>query len=729
MANLVSDQEMIAILADMADSVAPALSPIKSPKRQRDTDSPAEIPEPALKQHKPEQTEGMKNIRNRLTSLETRRAKCKRSLQVLREHARNSTCPYGLQYRPKPHIRFDRKFQTSMDQICQRAHAELLTLMIKEQEKNLAADNQAIQAQQQRLQNLCPNQPSSQAARNRAKPRMRPKPHVKKVQQTCNLASMQAQLSELQKMFCKMSETMSVNKDRVEQYSMVCFSDSRGPKRNTIKENKKRSYRRNSLKNTLAHNSRAQNEKYIKNFSNKALSDDEVKLLSRGLKFIPTPLVPTSNKSLLKDFNNFARTMRLRYLFANRKKTTAHPFHVKSTWQPPIQNSVALENYLEETKLELASIVFYPQNDNISANERKAISTLKRNSEINLKKADKGTTIVIMDTAQKIQEGSQQLSDDKFYKPLASPIVQETSRKVNAIVYKLFCSGHIDKMTHKWLTTDLKQPRIPEFYTLTKIHKKTLVGRPIVSGSSGPTERISSFVDSLLQPIATKQESYLKDTTDFINFIENTQIPDDVILATLDVSSLYTNIPQSEGIDVICRHYEDHYEQKLPIPTNDLRELMRLILEENSFKFNERHFLQTHGVAMGTKMAVAFSVIFMADLEKRLLTASPFKPLVWKRFIDDIFSLWNIPNKEVSEFVNFANSFHQTIKFTCEMSSERAVFLDTEVFKGPRHSTHKTLDLQTHFKPTETFQYTHFSSCHPFNSKKGFFSKEKHYVF
>ena len=130
---------------------------------------------------------------------------------------------------------------------------------------------------------------------------------------------MQAQLSELQKMFCKMSETMSVNKDRVEQYSMVCFSDSRGPKRNTVKENKKRSYRRNSLKNTLAQNTRAQNEKYIKNFSNKALSDDEVKLLSRGLKFIPTPLVPTSNKSLVKDFNNFARIMRLRYLFANKK--------------------------------------------------------------------------------------------------------------------------------------------------------------------------------------------------------------------------------------------------------------------------------------------------------------------------------------------------------------------------------------------------------------------------
>ena len=63
-------------------------------------------------------------------------------------------------------------------------------------------------------------------------------------------------------------------------------------------------------------------------------------------------------------------------------------------------------------------------------------------------------------------------------------------------------------------------------------------------------------------------------------------------------------------------------------------------------------------------MAVAFSVVFMADMEKRLLAASPLKPLVWKRFIDDTFSLWNIPMEEVSIFVNFVNSFHPTNNFT-----------------------------------------------------------------
>ncbi len=67
--------------------------------------------------------------------------------------------------------------------------------------------------------------------------------------------------------------------------------------------------------------------------------------------------------------------------------------------------------------------------------------------------------------------------------------------------------------------------------------------------------------------------------------------------------------------------------------------------------------------------------------------------------------------EEVSIFVNFADSFYPTINFTCEMSSESAVFLDTDVFKGLRLSNLRILDSQTHFKHTETFQYTHFLSC------------------
>ena len=195
-----------------------------------------------------------------------------------------------------------------------------------------------------------------------------------------------------------------------------------------------------------------------------------------------------------------------------------------------------------------------------------------------------------------------QVYSENFYKPLTRPIVSETATKVIIVINSLFTNGHIDQMTHKWLSLGQNPPRIPEFYTLTKIHKAIPVGRPIVSGSGGPTERISSFVDSLLQPIAQKQESYIKDTTHFINFIENTLLPEAAILATLDVCLLYTNIPQEEGIEIVCHFYEEHYHQSiLPIPTQFLGDLiMRLILTENSFKFNDKHYLQADAIEMGT---------------------------------------------------------------------------------------------------------------------------------
>ena len=119
-------------------------------------------------------------------------------------------------------------------------------------------------------------------------------------------------------------------------------------------------------------------------------------------------------------------------------------------------------------------------------------------------------------------------------------------------------------MTGKWPSLTPNPPRIPVFYTLSKIHKPTPVGRTIISGCDGPTERLSSFVDRLIQPIAPKQDSYLKDTTDFINLIEKTKLPQNVILASMDVTSLYTNIPQEEGITTVCQAYEAFYIEPPP---------------------------------------------------------------------------------------------------------------------------------------------------------------------
>ena len=72
-------------------------------------------------------------------------------------------------------------------------------------------------------------------------------------------------------------------------------------------------------------------------------------------------------------------------------------------------------------------------------------------------------------------------------------------------------------MAKKWLCQTPDPPRIPMFYTVTKIHKPVPPGRAIRSGCEGPTEKLTAFVNKLLQPIAQQQKSYLKDTTAFVN--------------------------------------------------------------------------------------------------------------------------------------------------------------------------------------------------------------------
>ena len=148
-----------------------------------------------------------------------------------------------------------------------------------------------------------------------------------------------------------------------------------------------------------------------------------------------------------------------------------HPFHVKSDWEPPVQPSVALETFLEEVKLELASIEFDKPKGNISTGERQQKSII-------LNKSDKGNATVLMSRQDKLNEGQVLLNDLNNYRPLDKPMVETTIKKAQQLIKTLLSEGHIDEMTAKWLSLTPDSPRIPVFYTLSKIDKPTHVGTP-----------------------------------------------------------------------------------------------------------------------------------------------------------------------------------------------------------------------------------------------------------
>ena len=99
-------------------------------------------------------------------------------------------------------------------------------------------------------------------------------------------------------------------------------------------------------------------------------------------------MVNQIGQQLLRDFEQFARGMRLQYMCYGAEKEQ-HPFYVKSNWNPLVQQSVNFESYLEEVKISLAEINLTRPKNNLPPAEREALKALKGDKEINLRKTDK----------------------------------------------------------------------------------------------------------------------------------------------------------------------------------------------------------------------------------------------------------------------------------------------------------------------------------------------------
>ena len=160
----------------------------------------------------------------------------------------------------------------------------------------------------------------------------------------------------------------------------------------------------------------------------------------------------------------------------------------------------------------------------------------------------------------------------------------------------------------------------------------------------------------------------------------------------------------------LCERKYVLLDRNLPtIIVNGIHNMTELVLKNNVFGFNSECFLRTSGTAIGTKMAPAYANIVMLIFERNLLTGSCRKPLVWFRYIDDIFAVWTYGEDKFKDFLFYINSIHSSFQFTCNYSKECVQFLDVPV--SVDNSGNMTTDL--YVKPTDTHQYLLATSCHP----------------
>ena len=136
--------------------------------------------------------------------------------------------------------------------------------------------------------------------------------------------------------------------------------------------------------------------------------------------------------------------------------------------------------------------------------------------------------------------------------------------------------------------------RTPIFYMLLKIHKPNNPERPVISSVNSHTEKISACVDEFLRPLVQSLPSHFRDTTDLSIRLKNLGgVPENCILATSDVSSLYTNIDTDNGLAIIEKELAKTGQIQPSAKT--LTCLLEKVLKLNNFTFVNHNFIQVKG--------------------------------------------------------------------------------------------------------------------------------------
>jgi hypothetical protein len=468
------------------------------------------------------------------------------------------------------------------------------------------------------------------------------------------------------------------------------------------------------------------------NFSSRILTKDETNLLNKGMSFCPTQK-NFSKRELMRDFQKLGRALRLRERHfgsnggTSRDNESCRQFtqletltKMKRPLDMPTTTSSVLNQYIKAVEKNVQrDLQKLPKNNaksNLSAGEQRALKALSSDQSVVIKPVDKGGLICILDKSDYVERVDALLCDTSVYRPISESDAKAIVGNISAGLTDLV--DFIDPRVIQFMNN--KNAVWGRFYGLVKLHKSGMPLRPIVSANSTHTENIAAVVDVLIKELPLRLNSYIKDTNHFLEILSSTIIPEtaNVILATLDVTSLYTNIPHSDGIRATAMFYEKVYqEDPQAVPTDVVCRLLKMVLENNIFEFNNQLFLQISGTSMGAVMAPSYANLFMGELEEKFIESFAaqyaVRPLVYIRYIDDIFIVWTNGEELLHRFIEEINQCHVSIKFTHSVSTSSVHFLDVTVSLQPGNQ----LTTSLYVKPTDNPSYLHWMSEHPRHMK------------
>ena len=301
---------------------------------------------------------------------------------------------------------------------------------------------------------------------------------------------------------------------------------------------------------------------------------------------------------------------------------------------------VTLSDSLKPLLLAEAIIQRSPSHHNtlMSKELRAAAKRIKSAEGITIRRADKTPALVLINTDEYHQKLDAILADTtKFTKIRRNPI-EDIKKEANNIIDRINALSTSTKFLR------IKGDYEPGYiYGNVKTHKNGNPLRPIISQIPTPTYRLAKQLNTLLTPyIPTKYR--VQSSSEFLQIVRSAT-PEGTI-ASLDVESLFTNVPVEETINMICdRIYRNDDTPTLVVPEDALRALLRLCTMKAPFITHRGEmYTQVDGIAMGSPLGVLFADFYMGIIEERVFSNHE-KPAIYCRHVDDTFVQGSSPEQ------------------------------------------------------------------------------------
>jgi len=463
--------------------------------------------------------------------------------------------------------------------------------------------------------------------------------------------------------------------------------------------------------------------KLVWNFSKRNLSEEEVRILEKGMTY-NRPSSINRSKVISNVEYLFHHTSGVQKELVDFKKWDEDPDDISNRETrilEPKQLSLAAdlknatENFFNQAQMSIKTKKCRNINFN-EKNDEQLLLNLSKDSSILVTKPDKGRGVVVLDRNDYIGKLETILSDSTKFKLLDKDPTISRENSLSAVLRQMKREEYLTQQEYKYIKpVGSVSARL---YGLPKVHKANVPLRPIVSCIQSYNYQLGKFLANIIKPIRDSTYS-LKNTNKFLEFLkQNSDLSKNSKMISFDIESLFTNIPVDETIEIIYNKlYYTNPKLRPFIPENYFRQLLDFATKFTHFLLNKKYYDQCDGVSMGTPLAAIFAEVFMGHFEEQhlpaLLNNKDSKLLTWRRYVDDTFTIFK-NDANAAGIRQLLNTFHPCIKFTIESEIDGAIpFLNVEVIPYDN-----SFDTKVYRKKTTTELMLKWNSLVPRSYKK-----------